>query len=207
MEGNQPLPDNRFLISDHVVKKRGTPVHPRHTWLTRYRCSLPGLAGFAGPRCTEPEVPRLCSRRTSDCHINAITARRKESPSLRNLWNDRSNNLKCANSTSAFTTSTLHKTQRISTNIQGRKSGNKAPALQEEEGRRKPFRGLSAPTRILAGDDGVLLLGGKQSARNPEKRPGVIRLEVREPTNTAARLIAGAGPPVAAMKSLQTLAL
>jgi len=40
---------------------RGTSETPRHTWLTRYRCSLPGLAGFAGPRCTKPEVPRLGS--------------------------------------------------------------------------------------------------------------------------------------------------
>src|SRR5690242_3040561 len=36
---------------------RGTSGTPRHTKLTRYRCSLPGLAGFAGNRCTEPEVP------------------------------------------------------------------------------------------------------------------------------------------------------
>src|SRR5450755_4543247 len=57
-------------------KKRGTSVHPRHTWLTRYRCSLPGLAGFAGPRCTEPEVPRFNSRTFPDCLINVITARR-----------------------------------------------------------------------------------------------------------------------------------
>src|SRR5271163_1158647 len=45
---------------------RGTSGHPRHTKLTRYRCSLPGLAGFAGNRCTEPEVPpigRIFSRR------------------------------------------------------------------------------------------------------------------------------------------------
>src|SRR5579862_2461088 len=36
---------------------RGTSGTPRHTKLARYRCSLPGLAGFAGNRCTEPEVP------------------------------------------------------------------------------------------------------------------------------------------------------
>src|ERR1700736_4858544 len=41
---------------------RGTSGDPRHTRLSRYRCSLPGLAGFAGPRCTEPEVPRSGSR-------------------------------------------------------------------------------------------------------------------------------------------------
>ena len=38
---------------------RGTSGPLRHTRLTRYRCSLPGLAGFAGNRCTEPEVPRI----------------------------------------------------------------------------------------------------------------------------------------------------
>src|SRR5690242_10785359 len=37
---------------------RGTSGDLRHPRHTRYRCSLPGLAGFAGPRCTEPEVPR-----------------------------------------------------------------------------------------------------------------------------------------------------
>src|ERR1700689_1291972 len=36
---------------------RGTSGTPRHTKRTRYRCSLPGLAEFAGNRCTEPEVP------------------------------------------------------------------------------------------------------------------------------------------------------
>src|SRR5271154_1239576 len=38
---------------------RGTSGDRRHTKLTRYRCSLPGLAGFAGNRCTEPEVPPI----------------------------------------------------------------------------------------------------------------------------------------------------
>src|SRR5271168_719943 len=42
---------------------RGTSGTPRHTRLTRYRCSLPGLAGFAGNRCTEPEVPPIGSPR------------------------------------------------------------------------------------------------------------------------------------------------
>jgi len=37
---------------------RGTSGDLRHPRQSRYRCSLPGLAGFAGPRCTEPEVPR-----------------------------------------------------------------------------------------------------------------------------------------------------
>src|ERR1700735_1361207 len=41
------------------TKMRGTSGVPRHTKLTRYRCSLPGLAGFAGNRCTEPEVPPI----------------------------------------------------------------------------------------------------------------------------------------------------
>src|SRR5580658_9577802 len=39
----------------------GTSGTPRHTKLTRYRCSLPGLAGFTGNRCTEPEVPPISS--------------------------------------------------------------------------------------------------------------------------------------------------
>ena len=41
---------------------RGTSGDLRHPRQSRYRCSLPGLAGFAGPRCTEPEVPRSGSR-------------------------------------------------------------------------------------------------------------------------------------------------
>jgi hypothetical protein len=52
---------------------RGTSESPRHTWLSRYRCSLPGLAGFAGPRCTEPEVPRLGSRPSRDCRQKSNT--------------------------------------------------------------------------------------------------------------------------------------
>src|SRR5690349_2908728 len=44
---------------------RGTSGELRHPRLTRYRCSLPGLAGFAGPRCTEPEVPRSGARALS----------------------------------------------------------------------------------------------------------------------------------------------
>jgi len=43
---------------------RGTSGTPRHTKRSRYRCSLPGLAGFAGLRRTEPEVPRIGSRST-----------------------------------------------------------------------------------------------------------------------------------------------
>ena len=46
---------------------RGTSGIPRHTRLTRYRCSLPGLAGFAGNRCTEPEVPPIGSRAKFCC--------------------------------------------------------------------------------------------------------------------------------------------
>src|SRR5882757_1114231 len=45
--------DNCLLSS-----ARGTSGDLGHTRQSRYRCSLPGLAGFAGPRCTEPEVPR-----------------------------------------------------------------------------------------------------------------------------------------------------
>src|SRR5208337_2748794 len=52
---------------------RGTSGSPRHTWLTRYRCSLPGLAGFAGPRCTEPEVPRIGSRALRVCNPKLST--------------------------------------------------------------------------------------------------------------------------------------
>src|SRR5580704_19054442 len=46
-----------------LAATRGTSGTPRHTRLTRYRCSLPGLAGFAGNRCTEPEVPPIGSHR------------------------------------------------------------------------------------------------------------------------------------------------
>src|SRR6185369_16357813 len=44
------------------LPSRGTSGDLRHTRRSRYRCSLPGLAGFAGPRCTEPEAPRSGSR-------------------------------------------------------------------------------------------------------------------------------------------------
>jgi hypothetical protein len=46
---------------------RGTSGGLRRTRRSRYRCSLPGLAGFAGPRRTEPEVPRSGSRASRDC--------------------------------------------------------------------------------------------------------------------------------------------
>ena len=45
-----------------IVSVRGTSGDLRHPRRSRYRCSLPGLAGFAGPRCTEPEAPRSGSR-------------------------------------------------------------------------------------------------------------------------------------------------
>src|SRR6266849_6116777 len=45
-----------------VLQMRGTSGTPRRTKRSRYRCSLPGLAGFAGLRRTEPEVPRIGSR-------------------------------------------------------------------------------------------------------------------------------------------------
>jgi len=55
----EPLPTKTF---GYLKTMRGTSGSPRHTRRSRYRCSLPGLAGFAGPRRTEPEVPRICSR-------------------------------------------------------------------------------------------------------------------------------------------------
>src|SRR6267143_3057412 len=45
-----------------TLQMRGTSGTPRRTKRSRYRCSLPGLAGFAGLRRTEPEVPRIDSR-------------------------------------------------------------------------------------------------------------------------------------------------
>src|SRR5229473_8568795 len=51
-------------IKSWRVQMRGTSGTPRHTKRSRYRCSLPGLAGFAGLRRTEPEVPRIGSRST-----------------------------------------------------------------------------------------------------------------------------------------------
>src|SRR5579863_9135973 len=47
-----------------AFQMRGTSGTPRHSKRSRYRCSLPGLAGFAGLRRTEPEVPRIGSRFT-----------------------------------------------------------------------------------------------------------------------------------------------
>src|SRR6202167_1020297 len=55
-----------------LAATRGTSGTPRHTRLTRYRCSLPGLAGFAGNRCTEPEVPPIVGlRRNFSCDTTA----------------------------------------------------------------------------------------------------------------------------------------
>src|SRR3979409_1080400 len=45
-----------------TLQMRGTSGTPRRTKRSRYRCSLPGLAGFAGLRRKEPEVPRIDSR-------------------------------------------------------------------------------------------------------------------------------------------------
>src|SRR3989440_8886240 len=54
---------------------RGTPGGLRHPRRSRYRCSLPGLAGFAGPRCTEPEVPRSGTRvHSRECSEKSSTA-------------------------------------------------------------------------------------------------------------------------------------
>src|ERR1700692_5097846 len=62
---------------------RGTSGTLRHTKRSRYRCSLPGLAGFAGLRRTEPEVPRIGSRpsreRLQTQSSTAARARKKES--------------------------------------------------------------------------------------------------------------------------------
>src|SRR5258707_3984365 len=55
-------------------KMRGTSGELRHPRRSRYRCSLPGLAGFAGPRCTEPEVPRFGSRDFLRLRIQSSTA-------------------------------------------------------------------------------------------------------------------------------------
>src|SRR6266478_1811391 len=56
---------NFQMITRHrslLCSMRGTSGDLGHPRQSRYRCSLPGLAGFAGPRCTEPEVPRSGSR-------------------------------------------------------------------------------------------------------------------------------------------------
>ena len=63
---------------------RGTSGDLRHPRRSRYRCSLPGLAGFAGPRCTEPEVPRSGSRAAFD-EIFCATAGQKFNTALRAL--------------------------------------------------------------------------------------------------------------------------
>src|SRR5258707_14720339 len=57
----------RFGRGSLVISARGTSGDLGHTKLSRYRCSLPGLAGFAGLRCTEPEVPRSGSPAEQDC--------------------------------------------------------------------------------------------------------------------------------------------
>src|SRR5580765_8554267 len=56
--------------------ERGTSGDLGHTRQSRYRCSLPGLAGFAGPRCTEPEVPRSGSRASRGCKEKSSIAPR-----------------------------------------------------------------------------------------------------------------------------------
>jgi hypothetical protein len=50
-------------------------------------------------------------------------------------------------------------------------------------------------------------MGGNNQLGTGRKGLALIRPEVREPTRNAARLFAGAGPPTAATKALQTLAL
>src|SRR5215467_5481980 len=74
-----------FAADNWEVKStsvRGTSGDLRHPRRSRYRCSLPGLAGFAGPRCTEPEVPRSGSRISLHGTLGA-TADKNSSTALR----------------------------------------------------------------------------------------------------------------------------
>src|SRR6266853_1354788 len=57
-----PRVSQRTTEEPCLWQMRGTSGTPRRTKRSRYRCSLPGLAGFAGLRRTEPEVPRIDSR-------------------------------------------------------------------------------------------------------------------------------------------------
>jgi len=59
-----------WTVNCWLLSARGTSGDLGHTRPSRYRCSLPGLAGFAGPRCTEPEVPRSGSPAMQDCWQN-----------------------------------------------------------------------------------------------------------------------------------------
>jgi len=63
-----------------LAATRGTSGTPRHTRLTRYRCSLPGLAGFAGNRCTEPEVPPIGSPRAKNFRAQNCSAKSSTAP-------------------------------------------------------------------------------------------------------------------------------
>src|ERR1700732_1447488 len=65
------------------LQMRGTSGTPRRTKRSRYRCSLPGLAGFAGLRRPEPEVPRIGSRACK------IRLRRKSSTAPRSKKENR----------------------------------------------------------------------------------------------------------------------
>src|SRR6185437_7453920 len=67
----------KFLRSASCVE--GTSGDPRRTKLIRYRCSLPGLAGFAGNRRTEPEVPPIREQFSRRKLRNANFARCRES--------------------------------------------------------------------------------------------------------------------------------
>ena len=67
--------DNRAL---EIFPARGTSGDLRHPRRSRYRCSLPGLAGFAGPRCTEPEVPRSGGRASFYASAKKSLAQRLE---------------------------------------------------------------------------------------------------------------------------------
>jgi hypothetical protein len=61
---SRPAECGAFHTFLSALQMRGTSGTPRRTKRSRYRCSLPGLAGFAGLRRTEPEVPRIGSRAT-----------------------------------------------------------------------------------------------------------------------------------------------
>src|ERR1700682_3133399 len=78
------------------LQMRGTSGTPRRTKRSRYRCSLPGLAGFAGLRRTEPEVPRIGSRAFKErLRKNSSTAPRpkkekRKGQNLRQICSDSS---------------------------------------------------------------------------------------------------------------------
>ena len=70
------LESNSYTLE--ISPARGTSGDLRHPRRSRYRCSLPGLAGFAGPRCTEPEVPRSGGRASFYASAKKSLAQRLE---------------------------------------------------------------------------------------------------------------------------------